>query len=65
MFGAINNKDKYGPRSRESRVLLLTVRVHEKTASDDSGPILLLFITLLGEMFTVPRYYKSEGAGFL
>ena len=37
MLGAINNQDKYG----ESRVLLLTVRVHEKTASDHSGPILL------------------------
>ena len=37
MLGAINNQDKYG----ESRVLLLTVGVHEKTASDHSGPILL------------------------
>ena len=54
--GAINNKDKYG-WARGSRVVLLTVRVHEKTASDDSGRYLLLFITL-GEMLTVPRYYK-------
>ena len=33
-------------RPRESRVLLLTVRVHEKTASDDSGPISYYYYSL-------------------
>ena len=42
MLGAINNQDKYG----ESRVILLTARVHEKTASDHSGPILLSSLSL-------------------
>ena len=36
-------------RARESRVVLLTVRVHEKTASDDSGPISYYYHSLHSE----------------
>ena len=66
MLGAINNKDKYGPAT-----WVTCPPIDSQSARENCfrwlwpDIILLLFITLLEEMFTVPRYYKSEGAGFL